>query len=136
MIRHRNLHPDTRKRYGVSRVIDMSVDAATMSVVAFDPDQDIKVRRATIVFTLDGSTGTVQNIQLGVQGALTRYAAFAHNIVAATNQAGDVETVTMTNLTTLVPRGTALVVTRAAGAATNTSDLQVVVEYELVDRLS
>lgn len=135
MITNKNLHPQARARHARSRLIDMSSDTRQSTAVVLSQSSDVRICRADIVFTADGDTNAVQPVTIGVQGALTRYANHSHNVVAATNQEGDVEAVTMTNLTILVPKGTAVLIRRAAGASTNTSELMVILEYELVDKL-
>lgn len=133
MIRNRNLDPQSRVRYGFSRNIDMSSDTRQSSMLAFSSTNDIQILRAWVLFTVDGDTNAVQPITIGVQGALTRYANFSHNVTAATNQEGDTEAVTLTATGTLVTKGTPVICRRAAGASTNVGECVVCLEYELVD---
>ena len=111
----------------------MSSDTRQTTIMFLDPNMDCRILEAWVVFTLDGDTAAIQPLTLGVQGALTRYANFSHNVVAATNQVGDTEKMTLTSLTTNVAKGVPLICQRAAGASTNVSESVVVVFYEIID---
>jgi hypothetical protein len=130
---NRGMEPGARIRTGYSRNIDMSSDTRQTSLLAYSRTNEIRIVRATLLFTLDGDTVATQPVTIGVQGALTRYANFSHNVVAATNQEGDTEAVTLTATGTLVAKGVPVICRRAAGATTNVSELVVCLEYELVD---
>lgn len=135
-VKNRTLDIDARIRRGISKVIDMSSDTRQHSVVAFDPDRRIKIEFAYVVFAVDGDTAAVQAIQVGIQGDLAKYGTLTHNVVAATNQAGDTEKIVVLNPSVYVAKGVPVLVTRAAGASTNIGELQVVVGYSVDDRAS
>jgi len=130
---NRNVHPNASSRFGISHVIDMSLNAGQASVVAFSPTRRIKLRSATVVHVVDGDTGTVAALQLGIQGDLAKYGTITTSIVAANNGSGDIEAITLLNATVLLAKNTPLLANRASGAATNIGEMQMHVEYELID---
>jgi hypothetical protein len=137
MIQNRNLAPDARQRRSVfSSAIDMSSDTVQRSLVLLDLTRDIKIIRADMIFTTAGDTGTVQPVIVGTVADSDKYFDFSHTATVAATANGKTERMTQLS-TDLLPKGTPLFVEReASGAATNTSVLQVMITYELVDRLT
>jgi hypothetical protein len=105
-------------------------------VLLYDPLRDIQIISVVAVFTADGDTAPIQIVDIGTQADDNLYAAFSPNIVADTNQIGDVEAATLL-VTTVLPAGTPLLASRTnATAAANTLEFVFVVSYELIDRTS
>lgn len=129
MIRNRNLAQDAKKR---KLVVPFDISALTTGGSVVDTKNDIRVKEIDFVYRIATDSGTVgESIQVGIAGALTTYFTGAPT---ASQAQGTVQNKTVAS-TALVPKGTALLVTKSAYAGqTNTGEVDVVVTYEYVDR--
>lgn len=129
MIRNRNLAQDAKKH---KLVVPFDISEAVTGGSVVDQLNDIKVTAIDFVYRIATDAGTVgESIQVGIAGALTQYLTAAPT---ASQAQGVVQSKTVAS-TALVPKGTALLVTKSAySGQTNTGEVDVVVTYEYVDR--
>ena len=123
------LSRDAKKKC-LTAYFDISATTPIFEVV-FARTSSIRVRCIDLVYTVATNGGTrPENITVGVPGALTRYA----DINPAASQSQGTVTQVAVASALLVPKNTALIITRSAAAGgTNTGEVAVCVEYEFVD---
>jgi hypothetical protein len=109
-----------------------SASALQRTALIWDPDHDIKITGIQFTYNVasDSNSFTSTTLDIGVDGALQRYCAFVPVISKAV---GTISNATLLNPTVLLPKGTALVITKTAGTSTNTGFCQALVCYELID---
>jgi hypothetical protein len=130
-IRNRNLHKAVRVRRTAPVHVDISTDSNNLTVLLLDNERHIKITKVLLHYTIITDTGSHRVFNVGT---LADDDAFFTGTTLDSTAAGTVVDCTPL-LSTSLPAGTALVFTTATGAGTNTGEFDVVVEYEVLDRL-
>lgn len=131
MIQNKGMSRHARRRK-LSAYLDIS-GTTPLLVAVSDQDCDIKVQAISLAYVVATDAGTrPETLNVGVPGAATRYA----TVTPAASQGQNTHTtIAVSNQSTLVPAGTALQIVRSAAAGgTNTGEVVITVDYELIDR--
>jgi hypothetical protein len=127
MIKNRNMDADSKVRLARFH-LDLS-QGVTHDAVILDTLRDIKILAVSSIYSTASASGTHADIEVGTTADVDAYVNYT---TLATQSLWTKITHTLLS-TALVPAGTAVVV-GMSGAATDDGEVDLFIEYELVDR--
>lgn len=130
MIRNRNMAREAKSRF-LRGYFDIS-STTPLFQLELHMENDAQIRRIDLVYAVATDAGTrPESIQVGTPSSPTLYA----NVTPAASTAINTVTSITPSSTALLPKGTALLMTRSANVGgTNTGEVCLVVHYDLIDR--
>ena len=136
MIKNRNMHADARIRRAIGPAAAIATATALQrNVLVFDPDHDIQIHRIDFSYNVasDPNTPTAVTMDIGIDGTLQKYCAFAPLVSKAVGTNAQATILS----SAVLAKNTALVFTKTAGSGiTNVGFVQPIVCYSVIDKAS
>jgi hypothetical protein len=131
MIKNRNLDRDAKRRVSGSVRFDLSGEEGVGKLLVIHAECAILIKKIFVCYSVaTDSNNDITALQVGTPGALTTY----YNTAPAISTAAYTELIAESVAPyTEVPKQTAIIASLAAGTCTNTGEVDVAIEYEVID---